>query len=215
MPLSWNETRDRATAFAHEWQHTKETRAALAAAAAMPSIPKELIDPFVTGPMSAEAVSAASMAFKEALIERALGAELSHHLGYWPGATKPEDAVNHRNGVSGKTVLTEDGPLRFLAVVRESESCFATCSSESPLTGCLRRALHKKKPLVRAAAAEASGSWVPGTRPGSHTAWSRISSPNGLTFGAAGPAVAMTRLSPLPTTASPSRATPYGRPRRQ
>jgi hypothetical protein len=30
--------------------------------------------------MSAEAVNAASMAFKKALIERALGAELSHHL---------------------------------------------------------------------------------------------------------------------------------------
>jgi hypothetical protein len=48
--------------------------------AALPSIPKELIDQFVTGPMSAEAVNAASMAFKKALIERALGAELSHHL---------------------------------------------------------------------------------------------------------------------------------------
>ncbi|MFN5702019.1 MAG: ATP-binding protein [Betaproteobacteria bacterium] len=62
----------------------KTTKAALAAAAAMPSIPKELIDQFVTGPMSAEAVNAASMAFKKALIERALGAELSHHLGYLP-----------------------------------------------------------------------------------------------------------------------------------
>ena len=43
--------------------------------AALPPIPKELIDQFVTGPMSAEAVNAASMAFKKALIERALGAE--------------------------------------------------------------------------------------------------------------------------------------------
>ncbi len=91
----------------------KTTKAAMAAAAAMPSIPKELIDQFVTGPMSAEAVNAASMAFKKALIERALGAELSHHLGYRPGATKPEDANNHRSGASGKTVLTEDGPLRI------------------------------------------------------------------------------------------------------
>ena len=60
----------------------KTTIAAEAALAAMPSIPKELIDQFVTGPMSPEAVQAASMAFKKALIERALGAELSHHLGY-------------------------------------------------------------------------------------------------------------------------------------
>lgn len=95
----------------------------MAAAAAMPSIPKELIDQFVTGPMSAQAVNAASMAFKKALIERALGAELSHHLGYRPGTTKPEDANNHRNGSSGKTVLTEDGPLR-IEVPRDREGSF-------------------------------------------------------------------------------------------
>jgi transposase-like protein len=35
--------------------------------------------------MTGEAVNAASMAFKKALIERALGAELGHHLGYPPG----------------------------------------------------------------------------------------------------------------------------------
>src|SRR4249919_4403800 len=101
----------------------KTTKAAAAAAAAMPSIPKELIDQFVTGPMSAEAVNAASMAFKKALIERALGAELSHHLGYPPGAAKPEDAGNHRNGTTGKTVLTEDGPVR-IEVPRDREGSF-------------------------------------------------------------------------------------------
>lgn len=83
------------------------------ASALLPSIPKELVDQFVTDPMSAEAVNAASMAFKKALIERALGAELSHHLGYPPGAAKPDDTSNHRNGASSKTVLTEDGPLRI------------------------------------------------------------------------------------------------------
>lgn len=41
---------------------------------ALPVIPKELIDQFVSGPMSAESVDAASMAFRKALIERALGA---------------------------------------------------------------------------------------------------------------------------------------------
>ncbi len=101
----------------------KTTKAAEAAAAKLPSIPKELIDQFVTGPMSAEAVQAASMAFKKALIERALGAELSHHLGYPPGATKPEDAGNHRNGSTGKTVLTEDGPVR-IEVPRDRDGSF-------------------------------------------------------------------------------------------
>jgi putative transposase len=91
----------------------KTTKAAEAAAAAMPSIPPELLDQFVTGPMTGDAVNAATMAFKKALIERALGAELSHHLGYPPGATKPAAARNHRNGASGKTVLTDDGPVRI------------------------------------------------------------------------------------------------------
>jgi hypothetical protein len=36
----------------------------------LPSIPKELIDQFVSGPMSAEAIQDASMAFKKVLIER-------------------------------------------------------------------------------------------------------------------------------------------------
>ena len=93
------------------------------AAQVLPSIPKELIDQFVNGPMSAEAVNAASMAFKKALIERALGAELTLHLGYGAGADKPLDAKNHRNGASGKTVLTEDGPLR-IEVPRDRSGSF-------------------------------------------------------------------------------------------
>jgi len=92
-------------------------------AAALPTIPKELLDQFVSGPMSAEAVNAASMAFKKALIERALGAELSHHLGYPPGAEKPGEVSNHRNGVTKKTVLTEDGPLR-IDIPRDREGRF-------------------------------------------------------------------------------------------
>ena len=93
------------------------------AAQALPTIPKELIDQFVNGPMSAEAVNAASMAFKKALIERALGAELTHHLGYATGTDKPCEGKNHRNGASGKTVLTEDGPLR-IEVPRDRSGSF-------------------------------------------------------------------------------------------
>src|SRR5579862_4168161 len=94
------------------------------AGAALPTIPKELIDQFVTGPMTGEAVNAVSLAFKKALIERALGAELSHHLGYGPGADKPADGGNHRNGASGKTVLTEDGPVR-IEVPRDRDGSFS------------------------------------------------------------------------------------------
>jgi transposase-like protein len=73
--------------------------------------------------MTGEAVNAASMAFKKALIERALGAELSHHLGYPAGGAKPDDAVNHRNGASGKTVRTDDGPLH-IEVPRDRDGSF-------------------------------------------------------------------------------------------
>ena len=73
--------------------------------------------------MMAEAIQDATMALKKALIERALGGELNHHLGYPPGGDKPAEAGNHRNGSTGKTALTEDGPLRIEVprMVRGSE----------------------------------------------------------------------------------------------
>jgi putative transposase len=91
----------------------KTTKEAAAAAARLPSIPKELIDQFVSGPISAEAIQDISMAFKKALVESALGAELSHHLGYGPGDTRPQEGANHRNDSTGKTVLTDAGPVRI------------------------------------------------------------------------------------------------------
>ena len=100
-----------------------KTEKVAAAMAALPKIPKELIDAFCNGPMTGEAVNAASMAFKKALIERALGGELSHHLGYGPGQAKPEGVSNHRNGGSAKTVLTGEGPLR-IEVPRDREGAF-------------------------------------------------------------------------------------------
>ena len=93
---------------------------AAAQAAVLAKIAPELLDQLVKGPMTAEAVEDVSRAFKKALIERALGAEMSHHLGYAAGAEKPGAATNHRNGNSGKTVLTEDGPLR-IEVPRDRE----------------------------------------------------------------------------------------------
>jgi transposase-like protein len=103
---------------------TKARNAAIAArSAALPKIPKEIVDQLVTGPMSAAELNSVTMALKKALVERALGAELSHHLGYAPGAQRPEDASNHRNGASAKTVLTDDGPLR-IEVPRDRQGSF-------------------------------------------------------------------------------------------
>ena len=88
---------------------------AAAGMTALPSIAKELIEQLTGGvtPMTADPINATTMALKKALIERALGAELSHHLGYAPGSARPQEAANQRNGKSAKTVLTEDGPLRI------------------------------------------------------------------------------------------------------
>jgi putative transposase len=84
----------------------------------------EILDQFVRqGPISPEELEAAVRRFKKAIIERALGGELTHHLGYPPGGTKPEDSTNHRNGTGGKTVLTDDGPLA-IDVPRDRDGTF-------------------------------------------------------------------------------------------
>ena len=88
-----------------------------------PEIPSEFLDHLVTGPMTAESVEAVMRKFKKAILERALGAEMTHHLGYAPGADKPAGSTNHRNGSSGKTVITDDGPLR-IDVPRDRHGAF-------------------------------------------------------------------------------------------
>ncbi|MEI2418624.1 IS256 family transposase [Orrella sp. JC864] len=89
----------------------------------LPAIPAELVDQLVKGPMTAESIQDLSMALKKALIERALGAELEHHLGYPPGQ-RPQQAENQRNGTSRKTVLTDEGPLP-VAIPRDRDGSFA------------------------------------------------------------------------------------------
>ena len=87
-------------------------------------VPPEILDQFVRqGPLTPEELDAAVRRFKKAIIERALGGELTHHLGYPPGGEKPEATTNHRNGTSGKTVLTDDGPLA-IEVPRDREGTF-------------------------------------------------------------------------------------------
>jgi putative transposase len=46
------------------------------------------------------------------LVERALTAELTEHLGYEPHAEPPGGAGNQRNGSTPKTLLTDHGPVR-------------------------------------------------------------------------------------------------------
>src|ERR1700752_695327 len=87
-------------------------RKSLAPDTPLTPVPSEILDQFVgQGPRSAEELDAAARRFKKAIVDRPLGGELTHHLGSPRGGAKPEGAVNHGNGPSPKTVLTDDGPL--------------------------------------------------------------------------------------------------------
>ena len=103
----------------------RRTRKTVGSHEELAPISAEILDQLVKqGPLTADELEAAVRRFKKAIIERALGGELTHHLGYPPGAPKPDEVDNQRNGTSGKTVLTDDGPLR-IAVPRDRAGTFA------------------------------------------------------------------------------------------
>jgi len=60
---------------------------------------------------------------KKALIERALGAELTEHLGYEKGDPAGRGSGNSRNGTSSKRLLTEDGEAE-ISVPRDRAGSF-------------------------------------------------------------------------------------------
>lgn len=71
------------------------------------------LDALVVSPMTGEQVNDLTARLKRAILERALNAEMSLHLGYAPGDDKPAGVANHRNGSSAKTLITDAGPLRI------------------------------------------------------------------------------------------------------
>jgi transposase-like protein len=92
---------------------------------ALKPVASEILDQFAPDrPLTAAEIDVAMRRFKKALLERALGAELTHHLGYPAGAPKPDASTNHRNGTSPKTVLTDEGTVD-LDVPRDREGTFA------------------------------------------------------------------------------------------
>jgi len=105
----------------------KKKRTAAAQAAARgppPEVPAELLDHLVKGPMTPSEVQDLFLSFQKAVIERTMAAEMNLHLGYRPGEDKPEGQANERNGASGKTVLTEHGPVR-VELPRDRDGSFA------------------------------------------------------------------------------------------
>lgn len=72
-----------------------------------PAIPAELLDQLLAGGDAAAALDQGGLldALKKALAERALNAEMDHHLG------DEAEADNARNGYGRKTVMTETGKI--------------------------------------------------------------------------------------------------------
>ena len=101
----------------------RKTKAASADQAALPQIPAELLEKLILGPVTPGQLEDIFQRFQKAFIQQALGAQMSHHLGYAPGQAKPEGADNHRNGKSAKRVLTDTGAL-VIEVPRDRAGSF-------------------------------------------------------------------------------------------
>lgn len=90
------------------------------------TITPELLDQLLANYSKPEDLTGADGLFKQlkkALIERALGAELSEHLGYEKGDPAGRGSGNSRNGTSSKTILTEDGEIE-ISVPRDRAASF-------------------------------------------------------------------------------------------
>src|SRR5256885_13462559 len=77
-------------------------------------IRKELLDELLADYKGPEDLTGPNGLLKQltgALVERALGAELTDHLGYEPGAAPGAGGGNSRNGTSPKTLVTEQGEI--------------------------------------------------------------------------------------------------------
>ncbi len=83
----------------------------------------ELIKQLVPGTLDRATINEQLAALKKAIFERALGGELTHHLGYEKGEAKPSDSTNHRNGTSRKRITTDDD-LLDVEIPRDREGTF-------------------------------------------------------------------------------------------
>ena len=76
----------------------------------------ELIDELLAGARTEEEIVGPGgllAALTRRLVERAMSAELTEHLGYEPHQEPPGGTGNTRNGTSPKTLATEHGPVRI------------------------------------------------------------------------------------------------------
>ena len=88
--------------------------------------PREVLDQLLKGYSKPEDLTGPGGLLKQltaALVERAMSAELTHHLGYENGETPPEEQSNRRNGGTSKTLRTEQGSLT-VEVPRDRDGTF-------------------------------------------------------------------------------------------
>ena len=101
----------------------RKMKVAAAAKTETPQIPAELLEQLIPGPVTPAEFEDIFQRFKKAFMERALGAEMTQHLGYKAGEVKPEGTTNHRNGKGSKTVLTDSGEVT-IEVPRDRQGTF-------------------------------------------------------------------------------------------
>lgn len=87
------------------------------------TIKPELLDEVLKEYRGPQDIEGIFKQFKKAVVERALEAELTAHLGYGKGEDKPEHQPNYRNGTTAKRVLTDQGNLE-IEVPRDRDNSF-------------------------------------------------------------------------------------------
>ncbi len=108
-------------------------------------IPDDLIDQLLAEqPLTGAGITGPDGLLKQLtkrLVERAMGAELSDHLGYEEGERPPVEQPNRRNGSSSKTLITEQGavPIEILGIAPARSSRRSCPSTSGVLTALTRR----------------------------------------------------------------------------
>jgi putative transposase len=96
--------------------HPEETMPVAASDTDCPDLPDELIDELLAGARTPEQITGPDgllQRLTKRLVERAMAAELSEHLGYEHGEALPGGVGNARNGTTAKTVHTGHGSVRI------------------------------------------------------------------------------------------------------
>jgi len=98
-----------------------------------PAIPNELLDQLLAGGDASAAFDQGGLldSLKKALTERALNAEMDHHLA------GEDSAGNTRNGYGRKTVMTDTGKMACRCAARPAVELRppADCQVPAPLSG--------------------------------------------------------------------------------